>query len=73
MAAYAITPADSASIIKQISSSNPNYQVIGLSKLRSLSITELQQLLQTPSLSKQAQRHIQSTLNQRRKENHRHH
>ena len=65
MSAYAITPADSASIIKKISSSNPNYQAIGLSKLRSLSATELEQLLQTPDLSEQAQRHIQSTISQR--------
>lgn len=65
MAAYAITPADSVSIVKKISSSNPNYQAIGLSKLRSLSTTDLQQLLQTPGLSEQARRHIQSTLSQR--------
>lgn len=65
MAAYAISPANSARIIRKLSSKNPRYQVIGQRKLSSLTPVELRQLLQTPALSAQAKRHIQAALNRR--------
>ena len=65
MAAFAISPADSAAIIRKLSSSNIRSQVIGKRRLRSLSTPELRQLLQTPNISAQARRHIQRVLNRR--------
>ena len=65
IAAYAITPAESAKIIKKLSSRNTRFQEVGRWKLRSLTPVELRQLLQTPGLSAQARQHIQAALNNR--------
>lgn len=65
MTAFAISPPDSARIVKKLSSPNSHYQVLGKQKLRSLDKAELKQLLRTPNISSQAKRHIQSTLNRR--------
>jgi hypothetical protein len=65
MTAYALSPADNVRIIKKLSSPNSRYQIMGKRKLRTLNKVELRQMLQTPNISSQAERHINSTLNKR--------
>lgn len=66
MAAYAApAPADNATIIRQLSSSNRHFNAAGRRSLQSKPIQELRLMLQTPNISAKVQQQIQTVISSR--------
>ena len=66
MAAYAApAPADNATIIRQLSSSNRHFQAAGRRSLQSKPIQELRLMLQTPNISAKVKQQIQTVISSR--------